>query len=220
MRNPVEHSTNTELFAKVLGTPLALAEEMVNYYNGNLEQIAKGSPKQIRKIQGIGDKRSERLAAAFELGKRLSRFHAEKVKIKKPIDVANLMMPKLRYLQKEVVVVLCLDTKGAITETGKISDENKRLNWGKILGESQIFEGTLNTTVFHPRDIFRFAIEESANSIIVVHNHPSGDPQPSSEDISATKALIEVGKQIGIKVLDHIIIGDGTHCSLIEDKHI
>ena len=213
MRSPVKDSTNTELFAKVLGTPLALAEEMVNYYNGNLEQIAKGSPNQIRKIRGIGDKRSERLAAAFELGKRLARFRAEKVKIKQPIDVANLMMPKLRYLQKEVVVILCLDTKGAVTK-------NYRNNWGKLLGESQISEGTLNSTIFHPRDIFRYAIEESANSIIIVHNHPSGDPQPSSQDISSTKQLIEAGNQIGINVLDHIIIGDGVYCSLSEDKHI
>ena len=98
---------------------------------------------------------------------------------------------------------------------------NDDFTWGKrLLSEGTVFEGTLNASVFHPREIFRFAIEESANSIILVHNHPSGDPQPSQEDIRATKQLIEAGNQIGIKVLDHIIIGDGIFVSLKEESFI
>ena len=128
------------------------------------------------------------------------------------------MMPKMRYLQKEIIVVLCLDTKNSITQTGKKGESAKKIKWGEILAESTIFEGTLNASVFHPREIFRFAIENSANSIILLHNHPSGDPTPSSEDIHATKKAIEAGDQIGIKVLDHIIIGDGIHYSL-KDKN-
>ena len=89
-----------------------------------------------------------------------------------------------------------------------------------MIAESTIFEGTLNASVFHPREIFRFAIEQCANSIVLVHNHPSGDPQPSQEDIRATKQLIEAGNQIGIKVLDHIIIGDGIFVSLKEENFI
>ena len=91
---------------------------------------------------------------------------------------------------------------------------------GKGYQRISIFEGTLNASVFHPREIFRFAIEQSANSIILVHNHPSGDPQPSQEDIRATKQLIEAGNQIGIRVLDHIIIGDGIFVSLKEENFI
>ena len=117
-------------------------------------------------------------------------------------------MSKMRYLQKEIVCVLCLDTKGQVTTTGTAGELASDLKWGKMLSESTVFEGTLNSTVFHPREIFRFAIEASANSIVLVHNHPSGDPQPSQEDVRATKQLIEAGNHIGIKVLDHVVIGD------------
>ena len=217
---PVEHYTDQELFAKVSGAPLSIAEDMLNAYEGNLARMASSTPKQMQKIGGIGKSRAEKIIAALELAKRLARFHAKKDKITSPSDVADLMMSKLRYLTKEVVVVLALDTKGGITTTGKAGDIAGDLTWGKMLSESQVFEGTLNASVFHPREIFRFAIEESANSIVLVHNHPSGDPQPSQEDIRATKQLIEAGNQIGIKVLDHIIIGDGIFVSLKEENLI
>lgn len=217
---PMEHWTDTEIFAKVSGAPLALAEDMLTIYEGNLARMANSTPKQMQDIPNIGKARAERIAAAFELGKRLARFHAEKSKITGPSDVADLMMSKMRYLQKEIVVVLALDTKGGVTSTGKTGEIADELKWGKKLAESQVFEGTLNASVFHPREIFRFAIEESANSIVLVHNHPSGDPQPSQEDIRATKQLIEAGNQIGIKVLDHIIIGDGIFVSLKEESFI
>ena len=168
----------------------------------------------------IGEAEAERLAAAFELGKRMSRAHAEREKITAPADVADLLMSKMRYLQKEILVVLCLDTKGQVTSEGKQGEHADELEWGKLIGESAVFEGTLNACVFHPREIFRFAIEHAANSIVIVHNHPSGDPQPSQEDIRATKQCIEAGNQIGIKVLDHVIIGDGIFVSLKEENFI
>ena len=218
---PVEHYTDQELFAKISGAPLVVAEELLNSYEANLVRMAGSTPKQMQKISGISEKRSEKIIAAFELGKRLARFHAKKEKITSPSDVADIMMSRLRYLQKEVVVVLALDTKGGITTTGTAGDIAGDLTWGhQMLGDEQVFEGTLNASVFHPREIFRFAIEESANSIVLVHNHPSGDPQPSQEDIRATKQLIEAGNQIGIKVLDHIIIGDGIFVSLKEENLI
>lgn len=220
LKRPIDALSDTEIFAKVLGTPLSVAEEALNAYEGNLKLMAGSTPRDLSKIKGIGDTRSERLVAAFELGKRLARFHAEREKITSPSDVADLMMSKLRYLQKEVVVVLALDTKGGVQSTGKAGEDAKELKWGKMLAESQIFEGTLNASVFHPREIFRFAIQETANSVILVHNHPSGDPQPSQEDIRATKQLIEAGNQIGIKVLDHIVIGDGIFVSLKEENFI
>ena len=217
---PVEHYTDTELFAKISGSPLVVAEELLNSYEANLSRMAGSTPKQMQKISGIGKSRAEKIIAALELGKRLARFHATREKITSPSDVADLLMSKLRYLQKEVVVVLALDTKGGVTSTGKAGDIAGDLKWGKMLADSQVFEGTLNASVFHPREIFRFAIEESANSIVLAHNHPSGDPQPSQEDIRATKQLIEAGNQIGIKVLDHIIIGDGIFVSLKEENLI
>ena len=217
---PVEAYTDQELMAKIAGAPLSVAEDVLIAYEGNLARMANSSAKQMQKVKGIGQVKSEKIIAAFELGKRLARFHAEKDKITSPADVASLMMSKLRYLQREVAVVLALDTKGGVTSTGKAGEIAGDLKWGKMIAESVIFEGTLNSSVFHPREIFRFAIEESANSVILLHNHPSGDPQPSQEDIRATKQLIEAGNQIGIKVLDHIIIGDGIFVSLKEENFI
>ena len=217
---PIEHYTDPELFASISGVSLAIAENVLTAYEGNLARMAGSTPKQMQKVKGIGKTRAEKIIAAFELGKRLARFHAKKEKITSPSDVADLMMSKMRYLTKEIVCVLCLDTKGNVTTTGKAGDLASDLRWGKFLAESTIFEGTLNASVFHPREIFRFAIEESANSVVLVHNHPSGDAQPSQEDIRATKQLIEAGNHIGIKVLDHVIIGDGTFVSLKEEGFI
>jgi len=124
--------------------------------------------------------------------------HEEKPQIVSPTDVARLMMPELRALQKEVLLVLCLDTKN------------------KVIAKRQIFEGSLNASIVHPREVFRFAIEQSAASIILVHNHPSGDPAPSSEDIRTTKQLRKAGEYIQIPVLDHVIIGDRDYTSLKE----
>ena len=217
---PVEAYTDQELMSKISGAPLTIAEDVLTTYEGNLARMAGSSAKQMQKISGIGAVRSEKITAAFELGKRLARFHATKEKITSPADIADLMMSKMRYLQKEIAVVLALDTKGGVTSTGKAGELAGELRWGKMLAESTIFEGTLNSSLFHPREIFRFAIEEAANSVILLHNHPSGDPQPSQEDIKATKRLIEAGEQIGIKVLDHIIIGDGIFVSLKEENFI
>ena len=215
----VHSLVEAELVAALTDTSLEIAGRVVNAFEGNLMAMASASPARLQKIEGISEKEAVQIVAAFEIAKRLAVFHAEKPRITAPTDVAGLMMSKMRYLQKEVVCVLCLDTKGGVTTKGVAGDTDD-LTWGKKLSEATIFEGTLNASVFHPREIFRFAIEHSANSIILVHNHPSGCPQPSGEDIQATKQLIEAGENIGIKVLDHIIIGDGIFVSLKEDQHI
>ena len=202
-------------------TAVQLGEQILKAFEGDLKRMADNKSKQFEKIKGVGEAKAAQIVAAFELGKRLARFHANREKITSPADVAELMMSKMRYLQKEIVCVLCLDTKGGVTTKGITGELTDNLAWGKkLLSEGTVFEGTLNASVFHPREIFRFAIEESANSIILVHNHPSGDPQPSQEDIRATKQLIDAGNQIGIKVLDHIIIGDGIFVSLKEENLI
>lgn len=221
-----ENLRDSELLAIILKdgfkgtTAVQLGEQILTTFEGDLKRIADNSPKQFEKIKGIGEAKAAQIIAAFELGKRLARFHADRDKITSPSDVADLMMSKMRYLKKEIVCVLCLDTKGGVTTKGVAGDIGDELTWGRKLSETTIFEGTLNASVFHPREIFRFAVEESANSIVLVHNHPSGDPQPSQEDIRATKQLIEAGNHIGIKVLDHVIIGDGIFVSLKEEGFI
>ncbi len=197
-------------------TALELGEQILVAYQGDLKEMADTRAQRFEKIKGVGKAKAAEIVAALELGKRLARFHGEREKITSPSDVADLLMSKMRYLKKEIVCVLCLDTKGGVATKGVAGD----VGWGKKLAETTVFEGTLNASVFHPREIFRFAIEESSNSIVLAHNHPSGDPQPSQEDIRATKQLIEAGNHIGIKVLDHVIIGDGIFVSLKEEGFI
>lgn len=213
-------SEDAQILADACGFKVEIAAKVLDAFEGNLKRLGSESVKGIQNRAKVTARQAARVHSALEFGKRLARSHAEKTTITSPSDVADLMMSKMRYLTKEIVTVLCLDTKGGVTASGKIGKDAEELRWGRVLAESQIFEGTLNASVFHPREIFRFAIEESANSIVLCHNHPSGDPKPSQEDIRATKQLIEAGNQIGIKVLDHIIIGDGVFVSLKEENHI
>ena len=124
-------------------------------FEGDLKRMADNSSKQFEKIKGIGEAKAAQIVAAFELGKRLARFHADRDKITSPSDVADLMMSKMRYLQKEIVCVLCLDTKGGVTTKGVAGNLSDDFTWGKKLSETTVFEGTLNASVFHPREIFR-----------------------------------------------------------------
>lgn len=196
----------SQLIALILGTgasntsAVQLADQLLEKYDGNLKEMAKHNAEEIKKgIKGLGKSKAAQIVAALELGRRLAKYLEEKPQISAPADVARILMPSLRDLKQEVLHVLCLDTKNNVT--------NQR----------QIFEGSLNVNIIHPREVFRFAIEEASASIILVHNHPSGDPSPSKEDIRATKQLIEAGNCIQIPVLDHIIIGDGSYVSLKEE---
>lgn len=219
------HLKTSELIALIIKsgfqgtTALELGEQILTAFNNDLKRMAENRPKQFESVKGVGSAKAAQLVAAFELGRRLARSHADRVKISSPSDVADMLMPLMRDLRKEIVCVMCLDTKGGITTQGIAGDSNNEIDWGKrlVVSEDTVFEGTLNASVFHPREIFRFAIEESANAIVLAHNHPSGDPKPSQEDIRATKQLIEAGNYVGIKVLDHIIIGDGIFYSLKEE---
>ena len=152
--------------------------------------------EELTKIKGIGQCKAAQIIAAIELGKRLSSSSGDdKLKVDSPLVIAELLMEEMRYLTKEHFKIAILDTKNQI-----ISIEN-------------ISIGNLNASIVHPREVFNIAIKRSANSIILVHNHPSGDPTPSTEDINITHRLIDAGNIIGIKVLDHIIIGDNKYIS-------
>ena len=181
-------------------TAVQLAEQLLKKYEDSLKRMANDELAHIAEgINGLGKMKAAQIIAALELGKRLAKYLEEQPQITAPADVARIVMPSLRDLKQEILHVLCPDTKNNVT--------NQR----------QIFEGSLNVNIIHPREVFRFAIEEAAASIILVHNHPSGDPSPSKEDIRATKQLIEAGNCIQIPVLDHVIIGDGSYISLKEE---
>lgn len=166
---------------------------------GGIRSLVDLSIDELMQTKGIGEAKAIQLVAGIELGRRLSRSgQPETPVVRSPKDAAALVMDQLRFLQKEHFVCLFLNTKN------------------HLLGQETLSIGSLNASIVHPREVFRAAIKCSSASIICAHNHPSGDPAPSPEDIQITKRLSEAGEIIGIDVLDHIIIGDGKFISLKE----
>jgi DNA repair protein RadC len=196
--------SNAELLAILLRTgtysesAVTLAQRILSEC-GDFRSLVDMSKDQLTQIKGIGNAKALQIQASIELGRRLARStHNEAVTIRSPESVANLMREELRYLQKEHFVCLFLNTKN------------------HVIGQETLSMGSLNASIVHPREVFRAAIKRSSASIICVHNHPSGDPTPSPEDIQLTHRLVEAGSIIGIEVLDHIIIGDFKFVSLKE----
>lgn len=202
--------SDSELLAILLRTGtredsvIRVAEKLLSVYkNESLGEFANLSVHDFSKIKGIGKVKAITVLAALELGKRLAEAPAiERKKITSPQDVVNYFMPRFRYEKKEHFIVVLLDTKNHILATPVIS------------------VGCLNSSIVHPREVFREAIVHFAAAMILVHNHPSGDPTPSKEDIHVTHKLIEAGGLMDIKVIDHIIIGDNCYISLKEERVI
>jgi DNA repair protein RadC len=197
--------SNSELIAVILRTGskeenvVKLAQRILNQDGKGLRNIAEGTIEKFKSFKGISDAKAAQLMAVAELSKRISTLKIEKVKISSPSDAALVMMEEMRYYSKEYFKVILLDTKNNIKKVSEIS------------------VGSLNSSIVHPREVFSEAVVNSASSIILVHNHPSGESEPSHEDISLTNRLDECGKILGIKVLDHIIIGDGVFYSFKEE---
>ncbi|WP_369902456.1 DNA repair protein RadC [Bacillus manliponensis] len=200
--------SNAELLAVILRTGskdesvLTLANRILYHFDG-LRMLKDATVEEMTSIHGIGVAKASQLLAAFELGRRMVRLqYAQRYSIRSPEDCANYMMEEMRFLQQEHFVCLYLNTKN------------------QVIHRQTIFIGSLNSSLVHPREVFKEAFRRAAASIICLHNHPSGDPSPSREDIEVTRRLVECGKIIGIDVLDHIIIGDHKFISLKEKGHI
>jgi DNA repair protein RadC len=200
--------SNAELLAILLRTgtyaesAIRLAQRILTE-SGSLRSLVDMSRDQLTEIKGIGNAKALQIQASIELGRRLARSKFdEAVIIRSPEDVAELMMEELRYLQKEHFVCLFLNTKN------------------HVLAQETLSMGSLNASIVHPREVFRAAIKRSSASIVCVHNHPSGDPTPSPEDIQLTHRLSEAGAIVGIEILDHIIIGDQKFISLKEQGYM
>lgn len=205
----VEALSNAELLAIIIrigsneDTAIDLATRILSLDNRGIAYLADVTLQELIGVKGIGNSKASQILAAIEIGKRLNRRGPEdKVKITSPSVLADLVMDDMRYLNKEYFKIAILDTKNQIIVIENISI------------------GTLNASIVHPRDVFKIAIKRNANSIILIHNHPSGDTTPSNEDISITNRLIDAGNLIGIKVLDHIIIGDNKFLSFKEKNLI
>jgi len=197
-----------ELLAIVLRTGtknesvLQISNQLLHKFDG-LRLLMNASIEEISNINGIGEAKATQLLAAFELGKRINRLQfEERFVIKSPEDCAKFMMDEMRFLEQEHFICLYLNTKN------------------QIIARETIFKGSLNASIVHPREVFKEAFRRSASSIICLHNHPSGDPTPSREDIEVTKRLVECGKIIGIELLDHIIIGEHKYISLKEKGYV
>ena len=197
-----EHSLNdTELLAIIIGngtanlSALDLARHILAQH-GSLRFLKEASLEELMEHQGIGPAKAANIKAAIEIGRRISLDVREKMTIKSPEDVKNMVMEDMRYLDREYFRVMYLDRKG-----GLLSMEN-------------VSVGGLHSALVHPREVFKPAIKKSAASVILINNHPSGDPSPSKEDLELTTNLIAAGKQLGIEVLDHIVIGESTYCSM------
>ncbi|MDI6779862.1 MAG: DNA repair protein RadC [Bacteroidota bacterium] len=179
-------------------TAVDIAKTMLKDYD-TIGRLVTRSVADIKKYKGIGNTKAVTLAAAFEIGRRAAISGAEKkYKITSPNDVANRFIPLMRDLRQEVFKTLLLDSSN------------------NLLKEVEITRGTLNSSLVHPREVFNAAIIEPAAAIILLHNHPSGNPEPSSEDIQITRQLVEASKIIGIPIHDHIILAGNSFTSFAE----
>lgn len=202
------HLSNQELLAILLGSGtkqesvMDLSNRVLMHFEG-IKLLSDASIEEFTAIKGIGPAKGISMLAAIELGKRMSSYKSdERYIIRSPEDGADYIMEEMRSLMQEHFVVIFLNTKN------------------QIIHSQTIFIGSLNASIVHPREVFREAVRRSAASIICAHNHPSGDPTPSQEDIHVTRRLVESGKMIGIELLDHLIIGDRKFVSLKEKGYL
>lgn len=197
-----ETLSTSELLAVILSTgttgvsAIDLARSMLERF-ADLTRLSSCTIAELKKFKGIGDAKAVSLAAVFELGKRIkiSPFD-ENVQFVSPRQIADYFIPKMANLKVEIFVI------------GLLNASNR------LFREVKISEGILNASIVHPREVFREAIAESAASVVLVHNHPSGNPEPSRQDIEISKQLEAAGNIIDIKVLDHIIIAGDNYTSM------
>lgn len=199
--------TNAELLALIIRTgdtatrksAIDLGREIITHFGDNLRELGSADLAEICSIKGMGPAKATGIKAAFALAARFQSRRLEHLdRFTSPRQVFDYFHHEFRDSRKEYFLALLLDGKN------------------RIIRRVQVSEGSLNQSIVHPREVFIPAVKESAAAIILVHNHPTGDPAPSSEDIAITRRLREAGDIMGIKVLDHIIIGDGEFVSFVE----
>ena len=198
---------NEELLAILLRTGtkgenvIELSTRLISNLGG-LDKILDASYEEIKKIKGIKNVKACQVMALSELFRRFKTLRAQNdlFKVTRPSEIAELLMNEMNVLKQETLKLILLDTKNNIIRT------------------KDVFTGTLNSSLIHPREIFREALAFNGVSIICVHNHPSGDAHPSSEDISMTQKLVDLGKMMNVDIVDHIIIGRNQYYSFKAEK--
>jgi DNA repair protein RadC len=208
LRHGTRGMSDAQLLAIILRTggqgksAMDMAIELIDKLGG-IGNIEQASLAEYCSVKGLGKAKAAQIKAALELGRRLLRDSGNKGPVfSSGQDVYSYFHPKFSGLKKEVFHCALLDVKN------------------RLIRDARVSEGTLTSSLIHPRESFREAIRESAASVIFVHNHPSGDPSPSRDDIVITERLESVGEMVGIRVLDHVIIGDGQYASMRERGYL
>jgi len=201
--------SNAELLAIIIRTgtrgttSVEIGRKIIAYLDNDLSYFHQMDVLELKRnpnLAGVGIVKACQIKAAIELGYRMKQKDLPDVKVTSPQNVVGLLMDEMQYLKQECFKIIMLDTKN------------------KVIKVEEITRGTLNSSLVHPREVFVKAIKQHAAAIILAHNHPSGDTQPSAEDKSITRRLVDAGELIGISVLDHIIIGRGTYISFKQEK--
>lgn len=202
-----EMLSNAELLAIIIKTGTAeetsvmLAQKILNQDGDKgFAFLHNLSVEQLKGIKGVGRVKALQIKAILEIAKRITSTYrlGGRVIIKSPEDVVKLLMEEMRYLKREIFKIILLNTKNHVMRIENISI------------------GSLTSSIVHPREVFTEAVKTGCSGVIFVHNHPSGDPEPSSEDMETTVRLVNAGNILGIKVLDHVVIGEGRFVSLKE----
>lgn len=208
IRSGAHSLTNSELLALLLGSGIngvsavGLAKRLLVEHR-DLSGLARASVKELTRMKGVGEANCARILAAFEIGRRIeSGPSSKRFKISSPGDVYQVYAPLLRDKRMEVFKVVLLNSAN------------------RIIRDVTITQGTINSSVVHPREIFKPAIDYLAAGIILLHNHPSGEKKPSSEDKRVTEQVLEAGRMLDIPVLDHIIIAKDSYFSFVENRLI
>lgn len=199
---------DNELVALVLssGTRKSGALDLANQLlrrTGGLHGLARSNADDLARFEGVGPARAARVVAAIELGRRrLAERPGARVQLRSPKEAATYLLPAYGARAVEQFGVVLLDSKHRVMRTAVIAT------------------GTLNTTIVHPRDVFRVAVLGAAASVVAFHNHPSGDPTPSADDVELTRRLRAAGTLLGVELVDHIVLGEVEYCSFKEMGHL
>ena len=177
---------------------LNLSARLLTKFRG-LAGLAKAGFGELCQERGLGEAKAAQLKAALELGRRLmSTQPEERLVVKSPADIANLLQAEMSFLEQEELRLVLLNTKN------------------QVLAVTRVYKGNVNTSLIKVGELFKEAVRENCPALVVVHNHPSGDPTPSPEDIKVTEQIVKAGKLLDIEVLDHLIIGHQRYISLKE----
>lgn len=191
--------TEPELIAVVLGDARAASRLCTG---GGLRALAQSDPSELCAFPGLGPARASRILAALELGRRAQLPTETRPRLRTPAEIFRHVWPALGLLSREVFHVLCFNSRNV------------------LLSDVRIAEGTVDTCPVDPREVFRAALGSRATALVLVHNHPSGDPEPSAQDVALTRQLIRGAELLGLKVLDHLVVGDGAFTSMLEQGRL